>query len=82
MSGAVTSMRTACAQADLLHAPNLLISTHGTGTPLNDKNETQAIHAVFGARAKTHPIIATKSSHGHLIGASTAVQATLALRAL
>jgi nodulation protein E len=29
-----------------------------------------------------HPVIATKSSHGHLIGGSAALQAVLGLRAL
>ena len=82
LAGAVASMSAACEQAGVLEKSNLLISAHGTGTPLNDKNEAQAIHAVFGARAKSHPVIATKSAHGHLIGASTAVQAALALRAL
>ncbi|MET0545180.1 MAG: beta-ACP synthase, partial [Caulobacterales bacterium] len=61
---------------------SVLISTHGTGTPLNDKNETDAIRAVFGDRYKDHPVIATKSAHGHLIGAATALQAALGLCAL
>lgn len=82
LTGAMAAMRGACAQAGVLDARNLLISTHGTGTPLNDKNEAQAIHALFGDRAHSHPVIATKSSHGHLIGASSAAQAVLGLCAL
>jgi len=58
----------------------VLISAHGTGTPLNDKNEAAAIREVFGAGR--HPVIATKSAHGHVIGASPAVQAVIALQAL
>ncbi|MGI9170099.1 MAG: beta-ketoacyl-[acyl-carrier-protein] synthase family protein, partial [Caulobacteraceae bacterium] len=82
LDGAVGAMRAACEQAGVLDAAQLLISAHGTGTPLNDANESAAIHAVFGARAKAHPVIATKCAHGHLIGASTAVQAVIALAAL
>lgn len=82
LGGAVSCMRMACDRAGVLDAPDMLISAHGTGTPLNDRNEAEAIRAVFGARAATHPVIATKSSHGHLIGASSAVQTALALRSL
>ena len=80
--GAVGAMTAACDQAGIIDSPQVLISTHGTGTPLNDANEAAAIHAVFGPRAKAHPVIATKSAHGHLIGAATAVQAVIALMAL
>nr|MDQ2861549.1 beta-ketoacyl-[acyl-carrier-protein] synthase family protein [Pseudomonadota bacterium] len=82
VEGAVAAMTAACEQADVLGAPQILISAHGTGTPVGDAGEAAAIHAVFGPRAKTHPVIATKSAHGHLIGASTAVQAVIALMAL
>jgi nodulation protein E len=82
LAGAMAAMRSACAQAGVLDTRNLLISTHGTGTPLNDKNEAQAIRELFGDRAHSHPVIATKSSHGHLIGASSAAQAALAICAL
>ncbi|MEP6966558.1 MAG: beta-ketoacyl-[acyl-carrier-protein] synthase family protein [Pseudomonadota bacterium] len=82
LDGAVSAMTAACEQAGTLEGSPLLISTHGTGTPLNDKNEAAAIHAVFGPRAKGHPVIATKSAHGHLIGAATAVQGVIGLMAL
>ena len=82
LEGAVAAMTAALEQADALDAPQILISTHGTGTPLNDANEAAAIRAVFGPRAKAHPVIATKSAHGHLIGAATAVQGVIALKAL
>jgi len=82
VEGAVAAMTAACQEAGVLDAPQILISTHGTGTPVGDAGEAAAIHAVFGVRAKAHPVIATKSAHGHLIGASTAVQAVIALIAL
>ncbi|MES1199126.1 MAG: beta-ketoacyl-[acyl-carrier-protein] synthase family protein [Pseudomonadota bacterium] len=82
LEGALGAMREACAEAGVLEEEGLLISTHGTGTPLNDQNEAQAINALFGPRAAGHHVIATKSAHGHLIGASTALQAALGLCAL
>jgi nodulation protein E len=82
LEGAVSAMRSALNQAEEVGSRPILISTHGTGTPLNDKNEAAAIHAVFGVDARRHPVIATKSGHGHLIGASTALQAMIGLTAM
>jgi nodulation protein E len=82
LDGAVRAMRSALQQAGETGDRPILISTHGTGTPLNDKNEAAAIHEVFGDGARRHPVIATKSGHGHLIGASTVLQAVIGLTAL
>ena len=82
LAGAVSAMSGACAQGRENGERPILISAHGTGTPLNDKNEAAAIHALFGENAWRHPVIATKSAHGHLIGASTALQAVIGLKAL
>jgi 3-oxoacyl-[acyl-carrier-protein] synthase I len=43
------------------------INPHGTGTPVGDAKEIDAIRAVFGANAPT--IAATKSLTGHSLGA-------------
>ncbi len=82
LDGAVSSMTQACEQAGVLDAENILIAAHGTGTQLNDKNEAEAIRVVFGARAARHPLTATKSVHGHLIGATTALQTVIGVMAL
>jgi nodulation protein E len=37
---------------------------------------------VFGDDLRRHPVIATKSAHGHMIGGSAALQAVIALQAL
>ena len=56
-----------------------LINPHGTSTPLGDKREAEAIHAVFGPRSTRDghslAISATKSMTGHLMGAAGAFEA-------
>ncbi|THD72785.1 beta-ketoacyl-[acyl-carrier-protein] synthase family protein [Phenylobacterium sp.] len=80
--GQARAMRQAATQAGVLERDDILVSAHGTGTPLNDAAETQSLVEVFGERARTLPVIATKSAHGHLIGGSAALQAVIGLRAL
>ena len=58
------------------------INAHGTGTLANDAAETAAIKAVFGIRSPAIPISATKAMHGHLLGASGALEAVLSLLAM
>ncbi len=80
--GQARAMRQAATQAKALDRDDILVSAHGTGTPLNDAAETQSLVEVFGAQARKLPVTATKSAHGHLIGGSAALQAAIGLRAL
>jgi 3-oxoacyl-[acyl-carrier-protein] synthase II len=58
------------------------INAHGTATLAGDVQETLAIKNVFGAHAKNIPISSTKSMHGHLMGATGAVEFIAAVLAL
>lgn len=73
--GAVRSMRIAIKDAGLTPNDVQYINTHGTSTPVGDKNETAAIKTVFGERAKSLAVNSTKSMIGHLLGAAGAVEA-------
>ncbi len=58
------------------------INAHGTATLAGDIEETRALKQVFGVHAKNIPVSSTKSMHGHLMGATGAVEFMAAVLAL
>jgi len=72
--GAQRSMLQSVRDAGLTIDEVDFINTHGTSTPVGDKNETAAIKKIFGDRAKKLAVNSTKSMIGHLLGAAGAVE--------
>ena len=58
------------------------INAHGTATVEGDPTEIQAVRDTFGSYAKNLAVSSTKSSHGHLMGASGAIEAVITALAI
>lgn len=79
--GQSATILAALKDADL--PPNTIqyINAHGTGTLLNDTTESNAIKNVFGSHAYDLSVSSTKSMHGHLMGATGALEAVITVLA-
>ncbi len=73
--GVVSMMRAALQRAQVDPGEVDYINAHGTGTPLGDLAETQAIKEVFGDHSYELAISSTKSMLGHMFGAAGAIEA-------
>lgn len=58
------------------------VNAHGTGTAANDRVESAALRQVFGAAADGVAVSSTKAMHGHVIGATGAVELLACIMAL
>ena len=82
MEGQVLSMRRALRDATVEGERIGYVNAHATGTILGDRVEAKAIRSTFGAHAGKLATSSTKSVHGHLIGASSALEAALTVCSL
>src|SRR5262249_32054249 len=57
-------------------------NAHGTSTVVNDQIETDVIKDVFGDFARRLPISSIKGALGHSLGAASAIEAAVSVRAL
>lgn len=73
--GMARAMRSALRAAGL--GPDAVdhVNAHGTGTEQNDRAEARAIHAVFGLRGRSIPVVSIKGMVGHCLGAAGAIEA-------
>jgi 3-oxoacyl-[acyl-carrier-protein] synthase II len=59
-----------------------VVNAHGSSTPLGDSAEALAMELVFGNRASSVPVTATKGQHGHALGATGAWEAALSVASI
>ncbi|RPI61767.1 MAG: beta-ketoacyl-[acyl-carrier-protein] synthase II [Planctomycetaceae bacterium] len=73
--GAILAMQRALKDGGVAPEQVEYINAHGTSTELGDLAETRAVKKTFGDYAKGGLMVSsTKSSHGHLLGASGALE--------
>ena len=80
--GQVRALRAALADGGLNTDEIGYVNAHGTATVEGDPVEISALREVFGDRAAGLPVSATKSMHGHLLGAAGAIEALATVLAL
>lgn len=79
---ALATMRAACAMAGASPDQIDYINSHGTGTPLNDVAEGNAIRRWAGEHVACVKVSSTKSAIGHLLGGAGAVESAICLMAI
>ncbi len=76
-----------CLESSLRHAgiqPEAVdyYNAHGTSTRVNDQVETRVVKKVFGAHSQHLPVSSIKGALGHSLGAASAIEAAVCVRAL
>jgi 3-oxoacyl-[acyl-carrier-protein] synthase II len=80
--GQIRAIRLTLADAGLNPADIDYINAHGTATTEGDPVEIAALKTVFGDHAGRLAVSATKSMHGHSLGAAAAIEAIVTVLAL
>ena len=58
------------------------INAHGTGTKLNDQIESDVLNLIFSNNRISPKVSSTKSAHGHVMGATGAIELLSCILAL
>jgi 3-oxoacyl-[acyl-carrier-protein] synthase II len=80
--GAARAIQLALKDAELTPEQVTYINAHGTSTPANDSNETNAIKTALGDHAYKIAVSSTKSMTGHLLGGSGGIEAVATVLAI
>jgi len=80
--GQARAMRMALDDASIAGERIGYVNAHATGTLLGDRVEAESIRDTFGSHADKLAVSSTKSVHGHLLGAASALEAALTVRML
>lgn len=81
-NAALATMQAACRMAGVSPRQIDYLNSHGTGTPLNDIAEGNAIQRWAGNDVTEIRVSSTKSAIGHLLGGAGAVESVIGLLAL
>lgn len=81
-NGAAKALRIALETGGLNPEDVDYVNAHGTGTQQNDVTETAAIRMIFGDHADKLAVSATKSMHGHALGAAGALELVATVKAM
>ncbi len=81
-AGLARAIEIAFKEADVDENAQVYINAHGTSTHLNDLTETMAIKKALGESAYKASISSTKSMTGHMLGATGAIEAIAAVKAI
>ena len=79
--GLELAVRAALAEAGVGPGAVDLVSAHGTGTPANDRVETDVLKRVLGPRRYAIPVNSIKAHLGHTMGAAATLEAIMCLLA-
>ena len=82
--GALKSMEFALKDAGLKPEDIQYINPHGTSTGLGDMAESKAIEQIFGDKEQNPNLLvsSTKSMHGHMLGATGAIEALVCAKVI
>ena len=81
-AGQLRALQAALLDAGATAAQVRYVNAHGTATAEGDPVEAEALRCLFGAHAPQVAVSATKSMHGHLMGAAGALEALVTVMAV